>query len=51
MGTSGHKYHYNYWRSVTAIQLAATDGNPNTIADPEWQPLRPTPPIPDRLRP
>jgi len=38
---------YNYWRPVTAIQLAATDGNPDTRADTDWTPLQPTPPIPD----
>ena len=31
----------------TAIQLADTDGNPDTVADPAWQPLGPTPPFPD----
>lgn len=35
------------WRPVTAIQLADTDGNPATTADPAWQPLNPfTPPFP-----
>lgn len=38
---------YNYWRPVTAIQTADTDGNPDTSADPDWTPLAPTPPIPD----
>jgi hypothetical protein len=38
---------YNYWRPVTAIQNAATDGNPRTKADPTWTPLVTTPPIPD----
>jgi hypothetical protein len=32
---------------VTAIQLAETDGNPDTITDPTWESLEPTPPIPD----
>lgn len=41
------KIHYNYWRPVTAIQLAATDGNPDTDADLTWTPLAPTPPVPD----
>ncbi len=27
------------WRPETAIQLAGTDNNPATIADPTWQPL------------
>jgi membrane-associated phospholipid phosphatase len=33
------KYTYNMWRPITAIQLANTDGNPATVADPTWQPL------------
>ena len=41
------KYHYNFWRPVTAIQNAHTDDNPLTEADATWTPLRPTPPIPD----
>ncbi|MBO2008345.1 vanadium-dependent haloperoxidase [Hymenobacter negativus] len=30
------------WRPETAIQLADTDGNPSTAADPTWQPLSAT---------
>jgi vanadium-dependent haloperoxidase-like protein len=41
------KNHYNYWRPVTAIQTADTDGNPDTAGDPAWTPLRPTPPNQD----
>ena len=41
------KYVYGFWRPITAIQLADTDGNPATTADPAWAPLRPTPPYPD----
>lgn len=41
------KYHYRFWRPVTAIQNAATDDNPYTSADPSWTPLLPTPPFPD----
>ena len=41
------KYHYSYWRPVTAIRLAETDGNPGTTGDPSWSPLVETPPIPD----
>jgi hypothetical protein len=33
------KYTYQLWRPVTAIRLADTDGNPNTVADPNWLPL------------
>ena len=32
------KYTYNFWRPVTAIRAAATDGNPDTDADPNWLP-------------
>ena len=38
------KYTYNRWRPVTAIQLADQDGNPDTVADPNWLPLINTPP-------
>jgi hypothetical protein len=41
------KNHYNYWRPVTAIQTGDTDGNPDTVGDPTWTPLRPTPPDQD----
>ena len=33
------KYTYQLWRPVTAIRLADSDGNPNTVADPTWLPL------------
>src|SRR5467141_1012094 len=32
------KYTYNFWRPVTAIRAAATDNNPETVADPNWLP-------------
>jgi hypothetical protein len=32
------KYTYNFWRPVTAIRAAALDGNPGTLADPNWLP-------------
>ena len=32
------KYTYNFWRPVTAIRTAATDGNDQTAADPNWLP-------------
>jgi hypothetical protein len=38
---------WSFWRPVTAIQLAGTDGNPATTADPTWMPLLITPPFPD----
>jgi membrane-associated phospholipid phosphatase len=33
------KYTYNFWRPVTAVQLADTDGNPQTDPDATWLPL------------
>ncbi|HEV3079236.1 MAG TPA: vanadium-dependent haloperoxidase [Gemmataceae bacterium] len=37
------KYTYNFWRPVTAIRAADTDGNPDTTADPSWTPFLVTP--------
>jgi hypothetical protein len=33
------KYTYDFWRPVTAIQMASTDNNPETEQDPAWIPL------------
>jgi hypothetical protein len=33
------KYTYSFWRPITAIQQGSSDGNPNTVGDPNWQPL------------
>ena len=33
------KYTFQLWRPITAIRLADTDGNPQTVADPNWVPL------------
>ena len=41
------KYFYSFWRPITAIRAAATDGNPDTTADLAWTSLEPAPPIPD----
>jgi hypothetical protein len=41
------KTHYNLWRPVTAIREGASDGNPNTAADPAWQSLINNPNYPD----
>ena len=41
------KYVYGYWRPITAINLADTDGNPATVADPTWTPLVATAPYPE----
>jgi len=37
------KYHYSFWRPQTAIRNGDIDGNPLTVADPEWLPLITTP--------
>jgi hypothetical protein len=41
------KAHWMFWRPITAIRQADTDGNPATTADPAWLPLIDTPPYPD----
>jgi hypothetical protein len=41
------KEKWNFWRPVTAVRLADTDGNPWTSPDPEWTSLLVTPPFPD----
>jgi hypothetical protein len=41
------KMHHNFWRPVTAIRLAAEDGNARTAPDTNWTPLLTTPPVQD----
>ena len=41
------KYDDAFWRPITAIRLADTDGNAATAPDPAWTPLVQTPPYPD----
>jgi PAP2 superfamily len=41
-----NKYYYNFWRPETAIHAADTDGNPKTVADPNWAPFITTPCFP-----
>ncbi len=40
------KYFYNFWRPITGINLGDTDGNDETIPDPDWIPLISTPAFP-----
>ena len=47
IGSLEAKYHYKFWRPVTAIRNADTDANPNTEVDAGWEPLVSTPPSPD----
>lgn len=41
------KYHYMFWRPVTAIRNAGTDGNDGTTPDLQWEPLSETPAHPE----
>jgi hypothetical protein len=41
------KAHYSFWRPITAIREADTDGNPRTQPDPTWLPLVANPPYPE----
>lgn len=41
------KFHYDFWRPITAIQQGDRDGNPKTVADPSFTPLLVTPPVQD----
>jgi hypothetical protein len=41
------KFFYNFWRPVTAIRAADTDGNPDTNPDPTWIGLVITPNHPE----
>jgi hypothetical protein len=40
------KYEYSFWRPITGINLGDTDGNDETLADPDWVPLISTPAFP-----
>ena len=39
IGCWNDKYYWRFWRPITAIREAASDGNPATVADPAWLPL------------
>jgi hypothetical protein len=41
------KYYHDFWRPITAIQAADTDGNDETAQDAAWEPAEPTPPVQD----
>ncbi len=47
IGCMNAKYHFSFWRPVTAIGNAGLAGNPLTIADPTWTPLGITPNHPE----
>jgi len=39
IGCWNDKYYWQFWRPITAIREADTDGNPDTQTDPTWLPL------------
>ena len=39
IGCWNDKAYWSFWRPITAIREAAHDGNPATVADPDWVPL------------
>ena len=41
------KYHYNFWRPITAIRNGDNDGNPATELEAAWQPIATTPMHPE----
>ena len=41
------KYDFRFWRPVTAIRMAASDGNRFTEPDADWSSYLITPPVPD----
>jgi hypothetical protein len=41
------KFHFKFWRPVTAIRAGDTDHNENTIADLSWEPMFDTPNFPE----
>lgn len=47
IGCFDGKYHYAFWRPVTAVRAADLDGNASTSADAGWTPLLVTPNHPE----
>jgi hypothetical protein len=47
IGCYNAKYHFGFWRPVTAIPNGDIDGNTETLADPAWLPLGTTPNHPE----
>lgn len=47
IGCFDSKYHFAFWRPITAIRAGDTDGNDATVADAGWTPLLRTPNHPE----
>jgi hypothetical protein len=41
------KAYWHFWRPITAIHEGENDGNDDTVGDPSWESMVPTPPYPD----
>jgi Reverse transcriptase (RNA-dependent DNA polymerase) len=41
------KYHYQFWRPITAVRNGDRDKNPKTERDPDWAPMTTTPMNPE----
>ena len=42
-----NKYLYEFWRPITAVRAGETDGNPDTIGDPNWMSEMEIGPVPE----
>jgi membrane-associated phospholipid phosphatase len=47
IATFDSKFHYDYWRPITAIRSGDSDRNPATRGDSGWESLCVTPPFPE----
>lgn len=47
IGCFNAKYHFSFWRPVTAVRNGDIDGNPDTVPDSTWTPLAVTPSHPE----
>ena len=47
IGCMNGKYHFSFWRPITAIRNGDIDGNPDTVPDTSWSPLVTTPNHPE----
>ena len=47
IGVWDSKFHYHYWRPITAIRNGNADGNDDTEGDAAWDSLIPSPAYPD----
>jgi hypothetical protein len=47
IATMDAKYHYQFWRPITAIRNGDRDDNPNTERDADWAPMTVTPMNPE----